>query len=76
MTATQSLNLYNIALVKEIEVVVDNKFADKKDSLASKEDIANVRLEIKETKTELIRWVFAFFVTLALMILGLYVKTK
>ena len=86
MTATQSLNLYNLSLkhfkseadaaafVREIEVVVDNKFDSKKDILATKEDIASVRLEIKEAKLETIKWVFAFFVTLALMILGLYIK--
>lgn len=86
MTATQSLNLYNIALkhfksegdaanfIKEIENVVDNKFDTKKDAIASKEDITQVRLEIKEAKTDLIKWVFAFFITIALMIIGLYLK--
>jgi hypothetical protein len=86
MTATQSLNLYNIALrhfknesdatafVKEIETVVDNKFETKKEMLATKEDIATVRLEIKEAKTDMIKWVFAFFVALSLMIIGLYLK--
>ncbi len=79
MTATQSLNLYNIALkhfkneadatafVKKIEMVVDNKFDAKKDTLATQQDIA-------ESKVDIIKWVFAFFVTLALMILGLYIK--
>lgn len=79
MTATQSLNLYNtslkylknetdaIAFVKEIEVVVDNKFDTQKDTLATKQDIA-------ESKVDIIKWVFAFFVTLALMIVGLYIK--
>lgn len=31
-----------------------------------------LRTEIKDTKTDMIKWFFAFFVTLALMILGLY----
>ncbi len=86
MTATQSLNLYNLSLkyfkneadavsfVKEIEVVVDNKFEIKKDTLATKEDINLLRLEMKESKVDTIKWVFAFFVALALMIFGLYLR--
>lgn len=31
-----------------------------------------LRSEIKDTKTDMIKWFFAFFVTLVLMILGLY----
>jgi hypothetical protein len=31
-----------------------------------------LRTEIKETKTDMIKWFFAFFVTLVIMILGLY----
>ena len=31
-----------------------------------------LRAEIKDTKTDMIKWFFAFFVTLVLMILGLY----
>lgn len=86
MTATQSLNLYNISLkyfkneadavsfVKEIEVVVDNKFENKKDILATKDDINLLRLEMKENKIDTIKWVFAFFVAIALMVFGLYLK--
>lgn len=31
-----------------------------------------LRTEIKESKTDMIKWFFAFFITLVLMILGLY----
>lgn len=31
-----------------------------------------IRGEIKETKSDMIKWFFAFFITLAIMILGLY----
>jgi len=31
-----------------------------------------LRTEIKDSKTDMIKWFFAFFVTLVLMILGLY----
>ena len=31
-----------------------------------------LRAEIKDSKTDMIKWFFAFFVTLAFMILGLF----
>ena len=41
-----------------------------------KEDMLKMEMqlrgEIKETKTDMIKWFFAFFITLVLMILGLY----
>jgi hypothetical protein len=73
MTASQSLNLYNIAIryfkneadaisfVKEIELVVDNKFEIQKDNLASKIDINNMRVEMKDQKSEIIKWMFIFW---------------
>ena len=74
MTATQSLNLYNISLryfkneadaesfVKEIEVVVDNKFDNKKDVLATKDDISG-----------LLKWMVGLFIPLYLSIIGLMI---
>jgi hypothetical protein len=73
MTASQSLNLYNIAIryfkneadaisfVKAIELVVDNKFEIQKDNLASKLDINNMRVEMKDQKSEIIKWMFIFW---------------
>lgn len=46
---------------------IDGKFDNISTNYATKKDLA-------EQKTDIIRWVFAFFVTLALMILGLYIK--
>lgn len=40
--------------------------------LATKQDINDVRIEIKEVKTDRIKWFFAFFITLVVMVLGLY----
>ena len=46
--------------------------------LATKEDIANLRAELKTdiatSKNDMIKWVFTFFMGLALMIIGLYFK--
>lgn len=44
-----------VSFVKEIEIVVDNKFGNKKDSLATKEDVNLLRLEMKETKIDTIK---------------------
>ena len=59
---------------KEAEALVtfvDSKIKDASDQnikiLATKEDVANA-------KTDMIKWFFAFFMALALMIIGLYFK--
>ena len=45
---------------------------------ATKEDLAKLETtlvqKIGDSKTDMIKWVFAFFVTLALMIVGFYLK--
>jgi hypothetical protein len=62
-----------------IEVMMRN-FATKEDlrNFATKEDLANVRGELRtdiaNVKSDVIRWMFAFFVTMLLAILGLYLK--
>jgi hypothetical protein len=54
-------------------------------TLATKEDVKNVKMELRkveiklsltiaETKTEIIRWLFAFFVPLLVAIMGLYLR--
>jgi hypothetical protein len=46
--------------------------------LVTKEDLAKevsrIDVKISETKDDLIKWIFAFWITLALMIVGLYLK--
>jgi hypothetical protein len=41
---------------------------------ATKEDITRLEANIAKAKSETIRWFFAFFVTLTLLIVGLYLK--
>lgn len=41
---------------------------------ATKEDLALLKQDLANTKVDLIKWVFAMWVTLALMIVGLYLK--
>ncbi|MDR0792679.1 MAG: hypothetical protein LBE82_05185, partial [Chitinophagaceae bacterium] len=74
MTVSQSLNLYNISLryfkneadaksfVSEIEIILDDKFESKKDTLATKIDLADIRAEMKDQKSEIIKWMFIFWV--------------
>jgi hypothetical protein len=41
----------------------------------SKPDVfSETNLKIGESKVDIIKWVFAFWITLALMIMGLYLK--
>lgn len=37
-------------------------------------EIKDVRMEIKDTKSDILKWFVGIFITLALMIIGLYLK--
>jgi len=57
---------------------IDDEVENKTQRLATKEDVAIAKVDLKEdlanTKVDLIKWIFALWVTLALMIIGLYLK--
>ena len=85
MIAISNIYLYNLlrqkigdteakAVTEYIDIQVESKFMDARATLATKEDIAIVRKEIAESKTDMIKWVFTFFAALSLMIMGLYLK--
>ncbi len=61
-------------MTEYIEVKVEQKFESQKQMLATKEDVKNLEIKLAETKSDLLKWVFAMFVSLALMIVGLYIK--
>ena len=48
-----------------------NKTATEYKSLF-KEDILKIEIKIEQSKSDMIKWFFAFFITLMLMILGLF----
>lgn len=48
--------------------------ATKEDIANVKEDIARLDVKISDVKSDIVRWVFAFFVALMLAIVGLYFK--
>jgi len=50
------------AFVEILERRVDRKFEENKDLLATKKDLADLRVEIKETKAEIIKWMFIFWI--------------
>ena len=65
-------------LTTYIDGKINKDIENKVTSLATKEDIANLRSETKEDlskiKVEMIRWYVVLFVMLTLMIAGLYIK--
>lgn len=52
-------------LVEYIETKVEKKFEEKKDLLATKEDLANLKTElmvqIEKTRSDIIKWMFIFW---------------
>lgn len=52
-------------LVEYIEAKVEKKFEKKKDLLATKEDLANLKRElmvqIEKTRSDIIKWMFIFW---------------
>jgi hypothetical protein len=93
LTASQSFKLYSIvqryfnkeedaqAFVSEIENAIDKKYDVEKDRLATKEDLLKLqmelRVEIKEQKSEIIKWMSIFWVgqiAATLAIVFVYIK--
>ena len=62
------------AFVEILETRVDKKFEDAKATLATKEDLAHLETKISDSKVEILRWTFGFFIALILAIIGLYFK--
>lgn len=48
----------------------EEKYEQKKDFLSTKQDITEVRLEIKEAKSDTIKWMFIFWLASTLTTLG------
>ena len=69
-------------LVEYIEAKVEKKYEEKKDVLATKEDVANLRAAIKEDianlRADIIKWMFLFWIgqlASLLAILQIFFKT-
>lgn len=68
-------------LTAYIEAKIEKTFVDKTGHLATKEDIAdlkediaNLKVDMENDKTDLLKWTVGLFITLALMVIGLYFK--
>lgn len=48
-------------LVEYIEAKVEKKFEEKKDILATKQDISNLEVKIEKTRSDIIKWMFIFW---------------
>lgn len=57
-------------IVSLIENTVENKFDEKKEVLLTKDDKVELIKEIRDS----IKWMVGIFITLALMIIGLYIR--
>jgi hypothetical protein len=76
MTASQSLKIYEILgkhfnntedakiVVTEIEQIIETKILEKKDLLATKEDISQIRIDIEKRFNQLIIWIVGTFIAL------------
>lgn len=49
-------------LVEYIEAKVEKGLDEKKDLLATKQDIAHLEIKIEKTRADLIKWMFLFWV--------------
>jgi len=85
ITYTTNIQLYEMLKQKlgsqEAEALVnfvDTRIKESQEvnlkNLATKQDIADLSIKIAETKTDIIRWVFAFFIPIILAIVGLYLR--
>lgn len=86
LTASQSFKLYETVrryftkeddakeFIAEVETIIEKRFVSEKEHLATKKDIVELTAKIAESKSDMVKWMFSFFVALALMIIGLYLK--
>ena len=73
MNAISSIEMYNIlkvklgekeakALTEYVESKVQNSIKKEKDVLTTKEDLFKLEVKLSETKSEIIKWMFIFWV--------------
>ena len=58
-------------LVSYVKGEVKNEFENKKDILATKEDVFLVKQDLHDTKAELIKWMFLFWVGQVAVTIGI-----
>ena len=62
------------ALVSFVDAKIKENNETNLKTLSTKEDINKLEVKIAETKVEILRWTFGFFIALMLALIGLYFK--
>jgi hypothetical protein len=94
MTGTQTLKIYEILqrhfkseadakiVVQELETVIDNKFIDKKEGLASKDDVSLIRqdmlkfqIDVEKRFNQMIIWIVSTGIAVVGLIIA-FLKLK
>jgi len=65
----KSVNKEASKVIEFIDLKAEQKVRERNEVLATKEDLANVKVDI-------LRWVFGFFVVLCLQLLGFILRNK
>jgi hypothetical protein len=60
-------------LVEYVETKIEKRLEEKTNVFSTKEDIGNLRVEIKETKAEIIKWMFIFWAGSVSVISGIMI---
>jgi hypothetical protein len=82
MSAISSIEMYTIlkgklgedeakALTEYVESKVEKSFEKEKDILASKEDVLKLEIKISDVKSEIIKWMFIFWIGQIAVLLAL-----
>lgn len=71
--ARNKLNLSEADAKEFVQVIEETSEPDKL-QFASRQDINDLKVEIKESKIDTIKWMFGIFIALMLAIIGLYFK--
>ena len=82
MESISSIEMFNIlkvklgekeakALTEQVESRVEKSLEKEKNRLATKEDILEIKIELKEQKSEIIKWMFIFWIGQIVVTLGI-----
>ena len=83
MTAAQSLKIYEVlgkhfnntedarVVITEIEQIIETKIADKKDVLATKEDLLKLQIDMEKRFNQLTIWIVGTAIALAGIVIAI-----
>lgn len=62
------------SVIEYFEQKAEQKYNEKKDVLATKEDIGQLRKEIEASKSDIVKWMFIFWIGQMAAIFGLIIQ--